>query len=60
MTLAGTRPPTVDEWEKPNLVEQCVNAIVGNDSAMVMFGVQHTDEVGKVIGEKIPYPGSSL
>ena len=28
-----------DDYIKPNLVEQCVNAIVGNDSAMVMFGV---------------------
>lgn len=44
-----------DDYIKSDLVEKCVNAIAGNDSAMVMFGVQHTDEAGKVIGEKIPY-----
>lgn len=44
-----------DDYIKSDLIEKCVNAIAGNDSAMVMFGVQHTDETGKIIGEKIPY-----
>lgn len=44
-----------DDYIKPDLIEKCVNAIAGSDSAMVMYGVQHTDETGKIIGEKVPY-----
>lgn len=44
-----------DDYIKPNLVEKCMDCIAGNDSAMVMYGVQHVNEIGDVIGEKIPY-----
>lgn len=44
-----------DDYIKPDLIEKCVKAIAGSDSAMVMYGVQHTDDMGKIIGEKVPY-----
>lgn len=44
-----------DDYIKPDLVRKCIAAIQGNDAAMVMYGVQHVDETGKVTGEKVPY-----
>lgn len=44
-----------DDYIKPDLVRKCMNAIEGNDAAIVMYGVKNVDETGKVIGEKVPY-----
>lgn len=44
-----------DDYIKPDLVKKCMDAIAGNDAAMVMYGVQHIGKTGKVIGEKVPY-----
>lgn len=44
-----------DDYIKSDLVEKCMDFIGGDVAAMVMYGVQHVDEMGGVIGEKIPY-----
>lgn len=44
-----------DDYIKSNLVEKCMDAISGNLSAMVMYGIQNVKDNGALIGEIIPY-----
>lgn len=44
-----------DDYIKPDLVEKCICATNSSDAAVVMFGVEHIDEVGDTIGKNVPY-----
>lgn len=44
-----------DDYIDTALVEKCMNAISGQDTAMVMYGVQNIDDTGKAIDKMIPY-----
>ena len=44
-----------DDCIKPTLVEKCLAAANGSQSAIIMYGVEHIDEDGNIIGESVPY-----
>lgn len=44
-----------DDCIKLDLIEKCVNKADGNDSTIVMFGIQNINEMGSVIKENVPY-----
>lgn len=44
-----------DDCIKPTLVERCLQAANDSKAAIVMFGVEHIDVWGNVIGDTVPY-----
>lgn len=44
-----------DDCIKPTLIEKCLSAASGSQSAIVMYGVENIDENGHIIGESVPY-----
>lgn len=44
-----------DDYIKPDLVKKCMDLIAGEESAIVIFGVQDVDEYGKLVREIVPY-----
>lgn len=52
MSLVGTRPPTVDEWDKPILVLSDISYVLYLTHQFIGFGIIYNMENGGIIGEK--------
>lgn len=44
-----------DDYIKDDLIEKCMNAIIGEKSAIVMFGIENVNKNGDLISVNIPY-----
>ena len=44
-----------DDCIKTTLIEECLSVVNGSKSAIVMYGVEHIDEQGNIIGKTVPY-----